>query len=79
MLYALLEWFIAAGQPIILQVFAIEFGNFAIEFVLFAIEFVAFAIELVPFAVNKNGSWRKHDVAVATRTCSSTTVVNNFL
>ena len=35
----------------ILQVFAIEFGDFAIEFVPFAIEFVAVAIEFVPFAI----------------------------
>ena len=72
-----------------LQVFAIEFGDFAIEFVPFAIEFVAFAIEFVPFAIefvafavkfvrNKNET-RKHDVAAATRTCSSATVVNNSL
>ena len=73
--------------------FAVEFVAFAIElFVPFAIEFVGFATEFIPFAIdfvafavkfvrNKNGSWSKHehDIAAATRICSSTTVVNNSL
>ena len=62
--------------------FAIEFVGFAIGFVLFAIEFVGFAIEFVAFAVKfvwQLEQTQKHGVAAATRTCSSTAVVNNSL
>ena len=42
---------IKTSAYLLLQVFAIEFGDFAMEYVPFAIEFVTFAIEFVPFAL----------------------------